>query len=91
MPRASSKGEQGKRVNRDLRVFGQPYNGVNRATHWTETYRAVVLRNVLEVTGGGEFLPYHNGTTIQQCLADAHYTSSGVVQRHGSVKPIRVF
>lgn len=54
------------------------------------TYGTVVLGNVLEVPGRGKLFSYDCGTAVKKRLADAHYTGSGVVQRHRSVKSIAV-
>jgi len=54
------------------------------------TYGTVVLGNVLEVPGSGKFFPYNCGTAVKKRLADAHYASGGVVQRHWRVEPIAV-
>lgn len=56
----------------------------------TITYGAVVLGNVLKVSGSGKLFPYNYSTAVQQRLANAHYAGRGVIQRQGCVKPISV-
>jgi len=54
------------------------------------TYGTVVLGDVLEVPGSGKLFSYDCGTAVKKRLANAHYTGSGVVQRHWRIESIAV-